>query len=258
MLDASKYGPWALIAGGSDGLGAAFADQLAAAGLNLVLVARREAVLAETAAAIRAAHGVEVRIVSADITADDLIDRLRAATDDIEIGLLICNAGGADSPKPFLDRPVHYSLNLITFNVMAQMRLAHHFGAAMAARGRGGVILMSSGASMVGMADMAGYSAAKAATNVFGEALWAEWEPLGVDVVTCVIGRTDTPSMRRTELQPAATPPDNPADIAAFALSSLGSGPVAMPPHLAPQMEALRTMPRAAAATRMRAAIRGS
>jgi uncharacterized protein len=257
VIDAGKYGPWVLIAGGSDGLGAAFANHIAAAGLNLMLVARRRDVLEETAAAIRAAYGVDVRVAVADITAPDLIDQLHAVTDDIEIGLLIANAGGADSPKPFLERPVDYSLRLIAFNIMAQMRLAHHFGAAMVARGHGGVLLMSSGASAVGMADMAGYSAAKAATNAFGEALWAEWEPLGVDVLTYVIGRTDTPSMRATELAPAAAPPDDPAAIAGFGLANLANGPVISPPHLASGIDALRNMPRKAAAEMMRKAVRG-
>jgi uncharacterized protein len=257
MIDAGKYGPWALIAGGSDGLGAAYARHVAASGINLVLVARRPGPLVETAEAIRAEHDVEVRTATADITSSDLIDQLRPATDDIEIGLLICNAGGADSPKPFLDRPVDYSLRLVEFNVIAQMRLAHHFGAAMVKRGRGAVLLMSSGASVVGGADMAGYSAAKAATNSFGEALWAEWQPLGVDVLTYVIGRTDTPSMRATELVPGAAPPDDPFQIARYGLENLGNGPVIMPAHLATQMEAMRTMPRKQAAEIMRKAIRG-
>jgi uncharacterized protein len=256
MLDAARYGPWALIAGGSDGLGAAYARLIAASGVNLVLVARRAEPLEAMATEVCAEFDIEVRTAKADITAPDLIDQLRPNTDDLEIGLLICNAGGADSPKPFLERPVDYSLRLIDLNIMAQMRLTHHFGVAMIERGRGGVLLMSSGAGVVGGADMAAYSAAKAATNIFGEALWAEWQPLGVDVLTYVIGRTDTPSMRATELKPAPVPPDDPTDIARYGLENLTNGPVIIPPHLSDRMDALRTMPRRAAAEAMRMAIR--
>lgn len=258
MIDIGRYGPWALIAGGSDGLGAAYAHHLAAAGMNLILIARRREVLEEMAATLRAAHGIDVRVAVADITAPDLIDQLRPVTDGLEVGLVIANAGGADSLKPFLDRPVDYSLRLIAFNVMAQMRLAHHYGADMVARGRGGILLMSSGASAVGMADMAGYSAGKAATNVFGEALWAEWQPLGVDVLTYIIGRTDTPSMRATELAPAAAPPDDPKEISGIGLANLANGPVITPPHMAQNIEALRSMPRKQAAEMMRKAVRGA
>ncbi len=158
MLDEPKYGPWALIAGGSDGLGAAYAQHIAASGINLVLVARRPGPLAETAAAVRADYGVEVRTATADITAPDLIDQLRPITDDIEIGLLICNAGGAGSPKPFLDRPVDYSLRLVEFTVMAQMRLAYHFGGKMVARGRGSVLLMSAATLLPALARRLGHS----------------------------------------------------------------------------------------------------
>ncbi len=258
MIDVNRYGPWALIAGGSDGLGEAFARQLAAAGFNLALIARRAPVLDAAVEELRAEFGISVRAAQADITAPDLIDQLRSATDDIAIGLLICNAGGADSPKPFLDRPVDYSLRLIALNTMAQMRLAHHFGGKMVARGRGGVLIMSSGASVVGVADMAGYCAAKSGTNALGEALWAEWEVLGVDVLTYVIGRTDTPSMRATELHPAVAPPDDPDEIARYGLDNMTNGPVLMPAHLAAGMEAMRTMPRKQAAETMRRAIRGS
>src|SRR4051812_3024322 len=88
----SAYGPWALIAGASSGLGAEFARQLAAAGLNVILVARRAEPLEELAASLRAAHGIEVRTASIDLAAPDLLERTRACAKDLEIGLLVYNA----------------------------------------------------------------------------------------------------------------------------------------------------------------------
>ena len=92
MIDASRYGPWALIAGGSEGVGAAFAQQLGAAGINLVLVARSPGPLEEAAAAARAL-GVEVRTVSVDLLKADSVDQVRRTTDGLDVGLLVFNAG---------------------------------------------------------------------------------------------------------------------------------------------------------------------
>src|SRR5262245_41144483 len=91
-MDLAKYGPWALITGGSEGVGAALARKLAADGFNLVLVARKPAPLEELATELRAG-GAEVRILSADLSQPDVLDKVRAVTDDIEVGLLIYNAG---------------------------------------------------------------------------------------------------------------------------------------------------------------------
>ena len=90
--DLKKYGPWALITGGSEGVGAAAARQLAADGFKLVLVARKPGPLEDLKAELEAS-GAEVRIKSVDLAADDALAQVRAITDDIEVGLLFYNAG---------------------------------------------------------------------------------------------------------------------------------------------------------------------
>ena len=90
-----RYGPWALVAGASDGIGESFAHRLAGAGINVVLVARRAAVLATLADELRRSYSVDVRCVVADLTSEAMMGEIRQATDDIEVGLLVYNAGAA-------------------------------------------------------------------------------------------------------------------------------------------------------------------
>src|SRR5579862_6273069 len=97
-----QYGPWALIAGGSEGVGASFAHKLAAAGIHLVLLARKPEPLDVLAREVRDRHGVEVRTVSVDLTAPDALDRVRAIADDVEVGCLIYNAGTDNKAREFL------------------------------------------------------------------------------------------------------------------------------------------------------------
>ena len=100
---AQKYGRWAVIAGASEGVGASLADQLAGRGLDLVLIARNGALLEELAAKVHERHGVEVRSLVQDLTAPDVGDRVAEATDGLEVGLLIYNAGAANRTVEFLD-----------------------------------------------------------------------------------------------------------------------------------------------------------
>lgn len=145
-----RYGEWALIAGGSDGIGAAFADQLAQRGINLVLLARREETLNRCAAAIRGQHDVEVRTLCADLTSTDLAEKVAAATTGLQIGMLVYNAGSPTSMGRFLDPPVAGALQLVALNCTGPVTLAHLLGGEMRKRGRGGMIFMTSAAGHFG------------------------------------------------------------------------------------------------------------
>ncbi|MEU9408234.1 SDR family NAD(P)-dependent oxidoreductase [Streptomyces sp. NPDC048281] len=222
-----KYGPWGIVAGGSDGVGAAFAEAMAARGINLVLVARRVPLLESAADVIRRRYGVQVRTVPLDLATDDAPVELADATADLEIGLLVYNAGSDDSTADFLDREPADHLRLVRRNCVSALETVHHFGAPMALRGRGGVILVTSGAAWAGGATRATYGATKAFGLVLAESLWAEWRAHGVDVLALVLGRTDTPSLHRLlgdEDQPLGGLAD-PVEAAEEALTHLGDGP---------------------------------
>ena len=192
---AHRYGPWALIAGGSEGVGESFARQLAAAGINLVLLARRSEPLQALADSIRAEHnGIEVRTLAQDLTAPDLLDRVRTATGDIDVGLLIYNAGSTVHYDRFPDwsrEQLDFMLNL---NCYAPLHLAHEFSRGMCERGRGGIILLSSLAAFAGSAWMSVYPATKAFDQILAQGLWADLKPTGVDVLCLCLGATKTPS----------------------------------------------------------------
>lgn len=225
---AARYGPWALIAGASEGTGAAFARQLAARGLNLILVARRAAPLDALAAEIGVACDVAVVTAPIDLAASDAAEQLVTAAGDRDVGLLILNAGADDNGALFLDQDLAAWLTLTRRNVVTTLAACHHFGRAMRARGRGGMILVGSGACYLGLPGIAVYGATKAYQLVLGEALWAELKPRGVDVLNLVMGRTDTPAHRDLLARRGIPFPDDCASadaVAALGLERLGHGP---------------------------------
>jgi len=228
-----RYGPWAVIAGASEGVGAAFARQTAERGLNVVLLARRQAVLDDVANELRGTFGVDVRVVTIDLADDDAMTSIAAATDDIDVGLLMYCAGADPNVRPFLSEPIETAVSMVQRNCVMPLRLCHHFAAPMVERGRGGIVLLSSGAGLVGAPNLVAYGATKAFDMVMAEALWAELNESGVDVLGLVLGLTDTPAQRRMMAQhgqlpsiespvPGATPTET---VAADAIANLANGP---------------------------------
>jgi short-subunit dehydrogenase len=232
---ADRYGPWALVAGASEGVGAAYARAMADRGLNVVLLARRQSVLNEVAGAIHADTGVEARAVAIDLATHDAASKVTDATTGLDIGMLMYCAGSDPNYERFLSNPVEVALGLVQRNCVVAMRLCHHFAAPMATRGKGGIVLVSSGAGLAGGANMVAYCASKAFDMVMAEALWAELHDEGVDVLGLVLSVTDTPAERRilarrglllsaddTSPIPGATSVE---DTVAEAIDNLSNGP---------------------------------
>ncbi|HET7682247.1 MAG TPA: SDR family NAD(P)-dependent oxidoreductase [Marmoricola sp.] len=226
-FDAGRYGPWAVVAGGSEGVGARFAHRLAEAGLNLVLVARKPGPLDETASACRSL-GVEVRTVAVDLTDADALSTIRKQTDGLEVGLLVYNAGANSYGHEFVTGDLDRFRTVIDLNITAQLTLVQHFGAAMRERRRGGILLVGSMAGFLGKAQIGIYAAAKAFARVFAEGLWLELREYDVDVLELVLGVTRTPAMERAGLAldlPGMHVSD-PDDVARQGLANLANGPV--------------------------------
>lgn len=194
---ARKYGPWAIVAGGSDGVGAAFARGIAARGVHVVLVARRAPVLEAFANELREEHSVEVSTVVLDLSAPGAMSDLARATEEFDVGLFVYNAGADDYSASFLDKGLDNHLGLIRRNCDSVVEAAYRFGGPMVERGRGGLVVITSGAAWAGGATLAAYGATKAFDLLLAEGLWAEWHGKGVDVLGLVLGATDTPSLRR-------------------------------------------------------------
>jgi short-subunit dehydrogenase len=198
---ASKYGPWALVAGASDGVGSAFAEALAARGLNVVLLARRQSALDELAKGIVDRTSVQTRTLVVDLSAPTARRDIADATQDLQIGFLVYCAGADATFAPFLDTPIEVSESLVHRNCVTLMQLCHHFAPAMVERGRGGIVIFGSGAGLVGGPNMVAYGPSKAFDMILAEALWSELHPKGIDVVGLILGKTDTPALRRLEFE---------------------------------------------------------
>jgi short-subunit dehydrogenase len=225
-----RYGPWALVAGASTGLGETFARKLAAQGFNLVLMARREDALRQLAAELASAHHVEVRMDAGDLGRADLQDDVERLTSGIEVGLLIYNA--AHSVRGFfVDEPLDDHLKVVDVNVRGPLILSHRLGRAMAKRGRGGIVLMTSIAGSQGGPLLTAYAASKAFNLVLAEGLWSELGERGVDVVACRAGATRTPGYASSNPK-ASVPLMEPGPVVDAALNALGRAPSVVPGFL--------------------------
>jgi uncharacterized protein len=223
----ARYGPRALILGGSEGIGRAFAETLAAAGLDLVLIARRPAPLAQAAAALAATHPVRIRTRALDLSAADAADAVSELARNAEIGLLVCNAGATHGAARFLDQPPAHALALTRLNCLTPLAALHGALGSMRARGRGGAIVVSSLSGLGGSGYLATYAAAKSFLITLCEGLNWELAPAGVDVLCAVAGLTDTPAMRASGLSYAAAEAAgftalDAASVARGALEALG------------------------------------
>jgi short-subunit dehydrogenase len=221
-----RYGPWALVAGGSEGLGLAFAESLTARGFNLVLIARRLEKLEAVAARLRAAHPVEVRALALDLGAPNLASAIAEPTHDLDIGLVVANAAEVRIER-FLYTPLEAELRAVDVNCRATLVLAHQFGRRLRARGRGGIIVMSSLAGVYGGPYVATYAATKAFGCLLAESLAGELRPDGVDVVASVAGPTRTPGYTRQAS--SRLMPMDPARVVEETLQGLGRTPRVVP-----------------------------
>ena len=231
MSFAERYGPWAVVLGASEGLGEAFARGVAANGVNVVVVARRREPLERVADEITQRHGVEARPIALDLASPRFLDDLRAVTDELEIGLAVYNAA-ASYVGEFEDQTLESMRSIVDVNCWGPLAVCEHFGRPMVRAGRGGIVLMSSGAGLAGSAYNAAYAASKAFDLVLGESLWSEWRNRGVDVLSVIGPAIDTPTFRASvppEAAAAMPPAMAPAAVVEEVLDALGSGPSFVP-----------------------------
>ena len=227
-----KYGPWALVTGAAQGLGSAFAEQLAERGLNVVLVDRQHSVLASTAFKLKEKYNVDFREVVIDLEHPNFIEKLTSETNDLEIGLLVANAA-VGYVGSFAEIELETMLSGIDVNVKAALILSHTFCKAMISRKKGGIIFLASSSGYLGTPYVANYCATKAYNLILAEALWYELGKYDVDVLGFSPGATNTPSFRGSrgdlkegEKSKGVLLPDLVADRA---LQVLGQAPSARP-----------------------------
>ncbi|RPJ23653.1 MAG: SDR family NAD(P)-dependent oxidoreductase [Chloroflexi bacterium] len=254
---AARYGGWGIVAGASQGLGAAYAEELAARGLNLLLIARRGELLRSLASELSMKYGIETKIIVLDLSSADAVEQVAQAVNDLEIGMLVYNAAFS-AIGPFLERSLDDHLKEIGTNALTPLKLIHLFAGQMLARGRGGIVLMSSLSAFQGSAYISTYAATKAFNIVLAEGLWEEWRERGVDVLVCVSGAVKTPNYVASEPERTGGLGDrtmNPDQVVHEALNALGKGPYVIPGrmnrmasfvmrHLLPRKSAVKFMGR--------------
>jgi short-subunit dehydrogenase len=228
MAFRDDYGPWAIVAGASEGTGASFARKLAERGLSLILIAL-DGPLEQVADAARG-HGVEVVTARIDLSHPDAPMRIAEAAGEREIGLYVANAGGDANASRYLDKEVVAWVALAHVNVLTTMQACHLFGRKMRDRGRGGLLIVNSGGCYGGGSFLVTYNACKAFLLNFAEGLWAELRGHGVDVLSINCGMMDTPNFHRilakTGMEAPAEVLASPDEVAEVALARLPHGPV--------------------------------
>lgn len=225
-----RFGPTALITGASDGIGRAFAVELAEQGFDLILIARRDDVLQDVALDLGTRFGVDVRVLALDLSDLSAVPDLMSLTEGTPVGLVVA-AAGFGSIGPFLEQDMASEINMVDLNCRSVVELSYGFGQRMAAQRRGGIVLFGSLVGFNGAPFSATYAATKGFVQSFAEGIAAEMRPHGVSVISVAPGPVGTGFAARAGMQMGQTA--TPEMVARSALSALGRGTTVRPGFLA-------------------------
>lgn len=228
-----RFGGAALVTGASAGIGAAFARHLAAAKMDLVLVARRRDRLESMAAELSAAHGIRAEVIDLDLAAPGATGALVSAVSEkgLEVGLLVCSAGFGTYGE-FVETDAATEARMVDLNCRVVVEHCHAFLPPMVTRGRGGVILLASTAAYQPCPYWATYGATKAFNLMLGEALWAELSPRGIDVLALSPGYTRTEFQQAAHIDFGVGPEIDVDDVVKGALRAIGKKPSVIPGNM--------------------------
>src|ERR1700731_1643712 len=205
QIDKRRFGPWAVITGASSGIGKEFARQIAASGVHVALVARREPLLRTVGAECTRASGVEHRIIPLDLSEPDFLPVLADATRDLDVGLVVSNAG-TGSPGRFLDKSREELMQLLRLNTAAHLDIARHFGERLVRRGSGGLMFVGAMGADNGIPFMANEAGAKAYVRSLSLSLHDELKSHGIHVTVLPPASIETPVLEKFGFDPATMP----------------------------------------------------
>lgn len=221
-----KYGQWAIVTGASSGIGLELATQLAAAGLNLVINSRSSDKLREVEKSLRQKFGVVIKSITADVSEGQEIDKIIAATQGLNVGLLVVSAGYGTSGF-FVEGSIHSEINMLRVNCEALLALTHCYNQQFVQQKRGGIILMSSMVAFQGVPYSANYAATKAYVQTLAEALAVELKPCGVDVLAAAPGPVESGFGQRANMKMSMSL--KPSEVGVPILKALGRKSFVLP-----------------------------
>lgn len=226
-----KYGNTAMVAGASEGIGAAYSSCLAEQGMDLVLIARRLSPLQHLANSLENKYNVNVTCITCDLSVTDALQQIEETLQGREIDVLIYNAA-LSYLGPFLENSAENHLQAERVNMLTPLDLVHFYGGKMVNRRKGAIVLMTSLAGFQGSGFLSVYAATKAFIRILAESLWYEWKKSGVDIIACCAGATATPGFKKTNPEksgffaPRVLEPD---EVANECLRMLGKRPSFIP-----------------------------
>lgn len=222
-----RYGPLALVAGASEGLGAAWANALATEGLDLVLIARRREPLLVLSRELETRYKINIQIICCDLATAEAVSFIQESLEGKKPSFLVYNAASSYI-GPFTTTPMSKHQEVESVNISSLLRLIHGLSGPMLQDGRGGIVIMSSLAGFQGSGFLATYAASKAFARILAESLWYEWRNKGVDIMACCAGATATPNYIASAPQKIsflAPKPQSPAIVVEECLQKIGKTP---------------------------------
>lgn len=215
----SQYGPWALVTGGSDGIGKDFVFELAKNGFSLVVVARSKNVLENLQSEVSKKYDVLVEAIDMDLSQQSSLEKLHQITKSKDIGLAVL-AAGFGSGGEFINLPIESELNMVDLNCRTCVQISHDVLGQFQRRKKSGLILFGSLVGFQGAPFSATYSATKAFIQSFAEALHHEVKSKGIDVLSVAPGPISTGFGKRAGMKMSMS--QNSKGIAKICLSALG------------------------------------
>lgn len=222
MSLSEKYGKWAFVAGGSEGMGGEYSNRLAKEGFNVIVTGRHQDKIERKQKQLESDFGVETKGLLIDFGELEILDKVKEVTDGLEVGFFVYNVGIA-SMSLFTDREIDFELYRLNANVRSLLTLSLHFSKAMKERGKGAMILMASSGGVVGTPYIQTYSATKAYIFTLAEALWGELADYGIDVLSVLPGNTIGQNFK--DVKPGTPGFQTGAEVVAEAFEALGKEP---------------------------------
>jgi short-subunit dehydrogenase len=242
-----KYGPWAIVTGGTEGIGKEFVRELLQTGISVLVVSRKPEKFEKLRTELNQgqkplSETTELRYLSLDLGEPGSVQKLEKETKDLDIGLLV-HSSGYGSIGTFETRSLENELSMVDLNARSTVEIVHRYIKKLRPRKHSGIILFGSLVGFQGAPNSATYSATKNFVQAFAEALYWEEKPNKIDILSVAPGPVETGFGKRAGMQMGMA--QSPEKIPRQALSKLGKTSTLRPEFLSKFLGySMATLPR--------------